>query len=293
VPDMPFSAAELERLLRSYDVDALSLPDRLWRLVDAFRNDPAARRGVTTDSYDPPSPAILPWPELQAEFSAIGMDRPRHIVDLLRLRLIEARSITAAQLDDPDVITRLNNDLALLLSPEMVMGVRFDVNRPFGNGQDDASPVTGSPNRVVDDHGVGIGEFRGEDATPETIWGGIPFDHDNDGVVPSDNDAFRARHLYAKHLYILMMAIKPRNLNIDFDGDPGNNSARETAYGIAQWAVNVVDFRDADSIMTPFEFDLDPFNDNVSSNPQSITYGWDVDGMLGTSDDALPERGLM
>ena len=46
VPDMPFSPAELERLLRANDVDACSLPDRLWHLVDTFRNEPrgAARR---------------------------------------------------------------------------------------------------------------------------------------------------------------------------------------------------------------------------------------------------------
>ena len=29
---------------------------------------------------------------------------------------------------------------------------------------------------------------------------------------------------------------------------------------IAQWAVNVVDFMDADSICTPFEYDLYPFS---------------------------------
>ena len=67
-----------------------------------------------------------------------------------------------------------------------------------------------------------------------------------------------------------------------------NNSAREPAYGIAQWAINAVDFRDADSIMTPFEFDIDPFT-NVSGNPN----GWDVDGVLGTGDDLSPERGLV
>ena len=53
VEDMPFSVAELERLLRHDDVDAFSLPDRLLHLVDTFRNNPIARRGITTDSYDP------------------------------------------------------------------------------------------------------------------------------------------------------------------------------------------------------------------------------------------------
>jgi len=57
--------------------------------------------------------------------------------------------------------------------------------------------------------------------------------------------------------------------------------------------INVVDYRDSDAIMTPFEFDIVPFNDNSGANPQFITYGWDVDGMLGTADDALPERGLV
>ncbi len=291
--DMPFSLAELERLLRWHDVDALSLPDRLCSLIDTFRNDPSARRTVTTDSFDIPGPSIQPWPELRHEYAAAGVDHPRHIVDLLRARLIDARGLSS-QLNDLNVIAQLNNDIVALLMPDMVMGLPMDLNRPFGNGQDDPSPVTGTRNGVVDDHGVGVGDFRGEDATNEVYLGGIPFDHDNDGVIgTADTSAFRARHLFAKRLYVLMMAIKPRGVEIDFDGDPTNNSALETAYGIAQWAINVVDFRDADSICTPFEFDIDPFNDNRATNRDFATYGWDVDGVLGTADDALPERGLV
>lgn len=86
--DAPFSAAELERILRASDADAEGLPDRLWNLVDAF--DPVKlaaatkledeartglsspitsldnlvaaarasinRRSVTTDSWDLPVP---------------------------------------------------------------------------------------------------------------------------------------------------------------------------------------------------------------------------------------------
>ena len=108
----------------------------------------------------------------------------------------------------------------------------------------------------------------------------VPFDHDNDGAAAGDPDAFRARHLFAKHLYVLMMAIKPNDVYIDFDGD-GTPTPEETAYGIAQWAINVVDFRDADSINTPFEFDIEPFNEPASFYGDA--YGWDVDGNL-TSD---------
>ena len=41
---------------------------------------------------------------------------------------------------------------------------------------------------------------------------------------------------------------------------------------LAQWAANVVEFRDADSTMTPFEYDTNPTN------------GWDVDGDVNTPD---------
>lgn len=102
--DAPFSAAELERLLRALDADATSLPDRLWNLVDAFdpiklaaatrlesaiangdeTNPPAAttldavaaaakaainRRSVTTDSWDLPVPN-----ESWGERLALGAD---------------------------------------------------------------------------------------------------------------------------------------------------------------------------------------------------------------------------
>ena len=62
-----------------------------------------------------------------------------------------------------------------------------------------------------------------------------------------------------------------------------------TARRMAQWAINVVDFRDRDAIMTPFEFDADPFfdNDNDTNNEANLQAHlplsngtWDVDGYL-------------
>ena len=57
------------------------------------------------------------------------------------------------------------------------------------------------------------------------------------------------------------------------DVDLLNNEVKDA---IAQWAINVVDFRDADSIMTPFEYDANPYN------------GWITDGNLQT--DELGDR---
>ena len=106
----------------------------------------------------------------------------------------------------------------------------------------------------------------------------IPFDHDNDGVVgTADTDAFRARYLYAKHLYCLMMAIKPANLEIDFDGDrrPTTVPAKPptaSPSGRSTWSTSAT----ADSIMTPFEFDIVPFNDNVGDAQLRLGRGRDA-----------------
>ncbi len=57
---------------------------------------------------------------------------------------------------------------------------------------------------------------------------------------------------------------------------------RITARRLAQWAINVVDFRDPDSAMTPFEYDADPFDDD----------GWNVDDNYRTQDNT-PDRQIV
>ena len=114
-------------------------------------------------------------------------------------------------------------------------------------------------------------------------------DIDNDGIsgpAVADGDAFLARYHYARQLYVLTMLMNERpeidfNLNGSIEDYSDDGVPDETQYNIAQWAVNAVDFRDADAIMTPFEFDLNPFN------------GWDVDGIIGTADDAHPDQALV
>ncbi|MGB7328525.1 MAG: hypothetical protein WBD31_26850 [Rubripirellula sp.] len=77
------------------------------------------------------------------------------------------------------------------------------------------------------------------------------------------------RELLARHLYVLMMALKAQGYNLPLLQNAGNatevnNQADYDAYRLAQWAVNVVDFRDPDSIMTRFVYDPNPLN------------GWDL-----------------
>ncbi|HJT34080.1 MAG TPA: hypothetical protein VJ783_18685 [Pirellulales bacterium] len=118
----------------------------------------------------------------------------------------------------------------------------------------------------------------------------------------------RARQLLARHLYCLMMLLlddrpyvgntnPPRIMAMIFNatspvaatqypqGVPGGMSysalvampREQAAYVIAQWAINVVDFRDRDSIMTPFEFDLYPFR---ADDPTEPNVTWNVDDII-------------
>ncbi len=184
-----------------------------------------------------------------------------------------------------------------LLAPELAAGQRLDVNRPLGNGRDDNN------NGVVDEPGETDATGQPEPVWPSNLTGAgaataaltaarfTPLDADGDGVstfTKNDGtlpDAVLQRQLLARNLYVLALT-----MTAPLDYDPGqfgatNPSAAQKdhqalARRLAQWAVNVVDFRDADNIMTPFEYDMNPFD------------GWDVDGDLRTVKDHDPDGSL-
>ncbi|MDZ7619988.1 MAG: hypothetical protein U1E05_23555, partial [Patescibacteria group bacterium] len=86
-----------------------------------------------------------------------------------------------------------------------------------------------------------------------------------------------ARQELARYLYCLAYLFT----------EPADDTAKRQ---LAQWAVNAVDFMDSDSIMTPFEYDANPFTseskagdpwhdfDGIAGNP------WDVDNDLQTNE---------
>ncbi len=159
-------------------------------------------------------------------------------------------------------------DIGQLLSSDVLMGLKLDLNRPFGNGSDDNS------NYVVDEFNAG------EDGGATLAY----------------------RQAYARTLYVLMMALvdqvdpakqwvpywDPRIANPVSAPVTNDDKAKARARAIAQWAVNVVDYRDSDSIMTPFEFDVYPFAANNAWNPGQLIDTWDVDNDISTDDDGLP-----
>jgi hypothetical protein len=277
--DTPYTPAELERVLRSRDVDVALLPNRLAASLDL--SAAANARLVTTDSYDPPLPGITAPGELRAKF---GNAHARNVMELMGAKL----DTTNPNLN---TVAKINQELTKLLSPDLALGLRMDINRPLGNGRDtggglvdeigeqaeyvwnNATGTYPSPFQLQEGqqfrdipfyHTNGLG--MGRNAT------GINVDVNNDGKVDYF-DHVMARQLLARHLYVLMLSL------IDYgSGAPPTNVAKQ----VAQWAINVVDFRDADSIMTPFEYDTNPFN------------GWCVDGNIATDesqDDGIDNDG--
>jgi hypothetical protein len=265
--DNLFSVTELERVLRLYDNDSINLPDRLRAILNPTgASTIEVSKLITTDSYDLAVPAA-PLPRniavtLKTQ-NGNGHPGPASFLDIVKAKLVAAGS------------TSVNNDLAALITkgviaPELLAGQRFDVNRPFGNGRDDDN------DGIVDEPD----EYSKVNEVPIT-WGGItgftkpPFmDLNHDGNTTADpQEGYKARVAYARQLYFLMLLFSDLEFPWANDGGAALSGAqlREvTTRRIAQWAINVVDFRDADSIMTAFEYDANPFN------------GWEVDGDAST-----------
>ncbi len=266
--DQPFTLAELEAVLKSNEFGGEMLSTRLRELLQPFVvADPDYGSKITTISRSDNAPAIIA-PNLPAVHSALA--------------LLINPALTDVQLKK-------------LIAPELRLGNRLNVNRPFGNGVDDnANGVIDEPieyfldNYDDDGDGNALNNEADETSTETKAFAS----HGGDAIHPNFSSAIpdytfdeptsvAARQLMARHLYVLMMTLS-RGLgsnNFPTYGDTlGTAVSDRNAYRarrIAQWAVNVVDYRDPDSIMTPFEYD------------ENIANGWGVDGNLLT-DETVP-----
>jgi len=305
--DSRFTSAELERLLRWFDLDDTVLTDRLRRNAAGVFSVPLARALFTNRSSHLPVPPVTVDPDQFPGTGPLPRTLNPSIIDLFLAKL-DTTSMTQAQ---------ANRALKTLIPFELRRGGLLNVNRPWANGLDDnLNLVVDEPYEGdgVDDNGDGrvdeseelepngrdddsdglvdeLDELARPGADLEGAWfgTGIPAFDGGLPVLPvtpfnaKNNDPSRvppreSRQIYARHLYCLMMLLKPAAFEYDFDGNPTNNPF-ETARALAQWAVNVVDFRDPDSIMTPFEFDANPFD------------GWDVDGVISDFPDGIDNDG--
>jgi hypothetical protein len=168
----------------------------------------------------------------------------------------------------------LNDPANVQLSQRLVavLGPRSGTNR-LGVTTDnwDTAAMTGGARAAVSQlittattAGVSIIDAMGMFA-PETLMGhrldlNRPF-HDTDPEEPNDATGGTERRRLAKHLYTLAYAV----------AGSGTAIPAAEAGQLAQWAINIVDFRDRDSVITGFEYDSNPTN------------GWGVDDDLSTT----------
>jgi hypothetical protein len=195
--DNPFTLAELEAVLRPYDIDTKLAPHRLAAILGSAAEEMRLR--VTTDSWD--TSAIVGGSTTAGEPEAAK-----------RLDTF-VNALAAADTYGSTSMGGHTRPISGGIAHEVSRGERFDLNRPL----------------------------LGAESKPQQYDATAPY--------------YVQRQAYCKDLYTLLVAL-----------DPTANKAE-----LAQWAVNACDFRDADSVMTPFEYDDDPAD------------GWDVDGNPTTS----------
>jgi hypothetical protein len=146
-----------------------------------------------------------------------------------------------------------------LFAPETIMGHKLDLNRPFHTS------LTWEP---LDEDLNGNGSLdNGEDANAN-------------GTL--DATGLELRQQFATHVYCLLVAISSKN--------KGSALTPPEAEQLAQWAVNVVDFRDADSAMTPFDYD-ETFNaGSMAWSPTKRVWGCERPEILITETIAWHDR---
>lgn len=290
--DAPYTFAEFEALLRQYDFDTEMLPSRLRDQWNDMRLNVgggsaderlAAQRVATAFAQ-----SITPHSVSSDHPSSVRISRSPVLALMDTLRDLAGTT----PLTRPQMQTLVDR----LVPFEMRLGNKLDLNRRFGNGIDD-TPLGDPGSGVIDEPaeiitGTENETFVSADGvtavpTAPVDYTGIGPDYDLNTATVIPN---AGRQLLARHLYVLMMMVT-RDLNNPTIPAPrfpvtaaatplptANELDLYRARRIAQWAVNVVDYADPDSIMTAFEYDPDPFTVG------DTRAGWDVDGDLLTTE---------
>ncbi len=228
VGDSLFQPFEMERLLRDRDVDSQIPNSRIANIGNLATNGDL----ITTDSAEI---AMPPASVLQKLLFASG-------------NRDDARTLILSQ----------------YLSNDILMGGRFDLNQPVGNGIDDDG------DGVVDDP-----EELGSTLQRSDRQDGLPFDLDNaaGGVGEHLAGAIKARQLYTLALLVTGPTPAVSNSLPNYITGPATVTDVDYRRFVAQWAVNVVDFSDPDSINTVFEYDINPFNTSTVDGDPTTTTG--------------------
>ena len=277
--DNPFKPAEFEAVVRSKDQDAPLLPSRLTDLT-SVPGTPSTLLShaseITTEQWDPPVPAVAPTPDMIGTMPATMNNSVTHFVDLLR-----AKQVPSSQ-------------WAYLVTPDLLSGLRMDLNRPFGNGQpmqsysgktitninpavDAPETSTTLPQNLIPWNRAGSGFAPNTPSNPGLSW--VPCDTNNSGIPPSTAlPGVDPRQAYARSLYVLGCLLVDRvalvnSMPTGMSETPPLLAARL----LAQWAANVAAFRDRSAAMCRFDYDpnffLSLYNADTNATPTPVIAG--------------------
>ncbi len=278
-----FTINDLEVILRADDFDSELLPSDLrQRLIALVRDHSDYRHAFTTTSVSDDTPGI----------SVLNIGYLANVV----LRNAALASDGMDNDGDGDVDNLEEADLRRyhgiiqpwyekLFPPELRLGRKLDVNRAVGNLFDDnGNLVRDEPGEVASESEAFRVNQSSIGAVPTGFKGQAPSYTWDEAAAGGNQIPVTGRQLLARHLYVLAMLVR-HDLDTPFDAaqlatlSGGYTQAEQeqyTARRLAQWAVNVVDYRDPDAIMTRFAFDPQPFDAN----------GWSVDDDLNAPQDS-------
>ncbi|QDS93405.1 hypothetical protein FF011L_21750 [Roseimaritima multifibrata] len=303
--DTKYTLAELEAMLRNWDWDQNQLNRRLVGAYNQQKSSPAVdpQRYVTTiSSSDDQIPTQASY-KMRTEIEGTsplayreGSTPPPPANPFIGhpvQRLIEALGFGTPPYSNAE-ITRFEQ----IVPADIRLGMKMDLNRWFGNGIDDDG------DGVVDDP---VEVDNGEQVYAGSSWvtNGGDFSREADeSIAPLNIGQNGGRQRLAKDLYNLMMILLyDKNTNQvyrfpDTPTAPGGIAQPQfdqdfAAWRVAQWAVNVVDFRDPDGIMTRFSYDTRPYDgwDITPGNPTTkVVYGMETPELLLTEGLAFHDR---
>ncbi|MEQ1828974.1 MAG: hypothetical protein ABL921_23630, partial [Pirellula sp.] len=297
--DDPLGLRELESILRRYDEDSAALSNRLRSRITQIQGgtqfnlaDPLNRE-ITIRSGElryPDLSAAMKNSAVTAQSSAPGYLR---YIQMLHNQRHRIHSFPATAADDPLISYAA---LSELFPVDFASGLRMDLNRPFGDGidnngdgeVDEPSELVGTTqtetfsvgNTAFTSTGSYVREIKDIRKTAATIGDGTA-NNNNSPILSPTRARLGSRQILARNLYCLAQLIIPRDYVFPgMAGTPGAfEKARIRATAIAQWAVNVVDYRDADVVNTRFEFDILPFGSGTLNGMPAKEAFWAPDRM--------------
>lgn len=274
--DRAFTFAEYQRLVRVNDLDRAGIPRRLQNVALTSLSTGATGYLDRIRSMSPRN-AALTLPGFALSYTYPRRDKNNTTGSSTRRVSSFVEFVEAfASNKKPDLVNPKPTPyfptaaLKRLFPIEFMQNRPLDLNRPLGNGlDDDTDGMIDEP----DEGGTAVTASYPTTGTlpnEEYVREQTAFPSNLDPKLESEAQAAQnqysgnqAKQLLARHLYCLAQLILPAKYIFPHQPSASGVSTpvttAERARILAQWAVNVVDFRDPDAAMTRFAYDSNPF----------------------------------